>query len=265
MKLTSLLRNVARHLQDLKSNSVINGPNGTISSQILRSRYANLIGHKLDAIDFAFSQDSITSFADLGGLWGVHGGYTFYTIDSYGCDAATLVDTHPTEEFLKTRKSYPQLNFIQGDFGSSTVAERVGQVDAVFLFDVLLHQVAPSWNDVLKMYASRTRCLVIYNQQWTGSDTTVRLLDLGEDGYFQNVPHSRTQAPYDNLFQKLDEKHPAHDKTWRDVHHIWQWGITDTDLKRQMAELGFHLRYFKNGGRFGKLKCFENHAFVFQK
>ena len=66
--------------------------------------------------------------------------------------------------------------------------DQVGRVDAIFLFDVLLHQVAPDWDTILEMYAKNVRVFGIYNQQWTGADTTVRLLDLGEEEYFRNVP-----------------------------------------------------------------------------
>lgn len=55
------------------------------------------------------------------------------------------------------------------------------------------------------MYAKNVRCLLIYNQQWIGSTTTVRLLDLGEKHYFRNVPHSKLNKAYRDLFQKLDK------------------------------------------------------------
>ena len=93
----------------------------------------------------------------------------------------------------------------------------------------------------------------------------LRLLDLGEEEYFQNVPHSKEEKPYNILFQKLNQKHPGHDRTWKDVHHIWQWGITDVDLQAKVKSLGFRMQYFKNCGRFGNLKNFENHSYVFSK
>src|SRR3712207_8336532 len=47
---------------------------------------------------------------------------------------------------------------------------QVQGVDAVFFFDVLLHQVRPHWDEVLNLY-SAAKVVVIYNQQWTGSKT----------------------------------------------------------------------------------------------
>jgi len=226
-------------------------------------RKNKVLKEKLDLIEFAFTNQKLESFADLGGVWGVEGGYTFHTLDNHEVSHAALVDTHPTEIVTRRSQQYPALRLVRGNFGSEEIAREVGAVDAVFLFDVLLHQVSPDWNQVLEMYAGRVRCFVIYNQQWIGSNTTVRLLELGETEYFWNVPHKVSDRPYSDLFRKLDQKHPDHDRTWRDVHHIWQWGITDSDLERVIENLGFKLAFKKNYGRFGRLANFENHGFVF--
>lgn len=238
----------------------------TIKS-IITGKSANpLINHKLELIDLALTELKAHSFADLGGVWGVNGGYTFYALEKHKLlTNAILVDTHPTNEMTERSKNFPQLKFIQGNFGDKRIVDEVGQVDAIFLFDVLLHQVAPNWDEVLELYAHQTRCMVIFNQQWIGTSSTVRLLDLGENEYFQNVPHNRHESTYRMLFQKLHEKHPDHDRVWKDVHHIWQWGITDLDLKNKLESLGFRLQYSKNCGQFGKLANFENHAYIFTK
>jgi hypothetical protein len=220
---------------------------------------------KLDLIDFAFTSQKALSFADLGGVWGVEGGYSFYALEKFNPAKAVLVDTHPTESMLIESQKYARLRFIEGNFGNELTALEVGQTDAIFLFDVLLHQVDLDWNEILEIYSRQTGCFAIFNQQWVGTGSTVRLLDLGEDEYFQNVPHAKDEEPYDSLFRKLDQKHPDHDRNWRDVHHIWQWGITDKDLQSKLESLGFQLQYYKNCGQFGHLKNFENHAFVFRK
>jgi hypothetical protein len=227
--------------------------------------FRKILQDKVDIIDQAFSSLDIESFADLGGVWRVEGGYTFHALDHHKIKDAALVDTHLTTTVIDKAKSYPQLRLVNGNFGSQEVADEVGKVDAVLLFDVLLHQVAPNWDAVLDMYAKNVRALVIYNQQWTGPGSNVRLLDLGEDEYFRNVPHNPRQENYKNLFGKLDEIHPDHGRPWRDVHHIWQWGITDADLEAKVAELGFKLLHKKNCGRFGRLPNFENHAFIFAR
>jgi hypothetical protein len=226
---------------------------------------ARLNLEKLNLIDFACTELGVKSFADLGGVWNVDGGYTFYALDKHPIDRAFLVDTDFNEAVLQRRTQYPQLQTIQGNFGDERVAQQIGQVGAVFFFDTLLHQVKPDWDNVLEMYARRADCFIIYNQQFVNAAHTVRLLDLGEAEYFKNVPHRPSEEPYTTLFQKLDEINPQHQRPWRDVHNIWQWGIVDADLERKMRQLGFAQRYYKNCGRFGNLPNFEEHAFIFQR
>lgn len=216
-------------------------------------------------IDRAFTTLPIRTFADLGGVWGVDGGYTLDALERYPTTMATLVDTHFTKNLEVRAGREPRLRLIRGNFGDLSTVHQVGTVDAVFLFDVLLHQVNPDWDVILERYTEQTRYLLIYNQQWIGPGSRRRLLEMGEDEYFRNVPHTRDEPPYDRLFAKLDTIHPDHGKPWRDVHHIWQWGITDADLEGKAAALGFRLLEKRNWGRFGRLKNFENHSFLFAR
>jgi hypothetical protein len=112
-----------------------------------------IVNDKVDIIDQAFSSLRIESFADLGGVWRVEGAYTFHALDKYRVKDAVLVDTHPTPTVVARAKSYPQLRLIKGSFGDQPVVDEVGRVDAVFLFDVLLHQVSPDWHTILEAYA----------------------------------------------------------------------------------------------------------------
>ena len=132
---------------------------------------------KLDLIDFAFENHGVRSFADLGGVWGVEGGYTFYALDKHKVDKAFLVDTHPTKVVLEKAKKYQQLEVLEGSFGDQSMVSQVAGVDAVFFFDVLLHQVSPDWDTILELYGRQTRCFIIYIQQWIGSGVTSRLLE----------------------------------------------------------------------------------------
>lgn len=220
---------------------------------------------KIELIDRAFTSLGIQSFADLGAVWRVEGAYTFHALEKYRIKDAALVDLNVTPTVSARAESYPQLRLVRGNFGDQAVADKVGNVDAVFLFDVLLHQVSPDWDAILDIYAKNVNSLLIYNQQWTGSEETVRLLDLGEKEYFHNVPHNRRVEEYSNLFGKLDEKHPEMDRLWRDFPGIWQWGITDADLEAKVSQLGFNLVYKKDCGRFGRLRNFKNHAFIFSR
>lgn len=121
------------------------------------NKYLNLNKDKLALINFAFTSQKALSFADLGGVWGVDGGYTFYTLDTFNPTKGILVDAHPTELTLLQSKEYSQIRFIKGNFGEKSISQEVGPIDAVFLFDVLLHQVAPNWDEVLEIYSHQTQ------------------------------------------------------------------------------------------------------------
>ncbi|MDY0094507.1 MAG: hypothetical protein RBT80_17575, partial [Candidatus Vecturithrix sp.] len=103
---------------------------------------------------------SPASFIDLGGVWGVNGAYTFYTLDRYAISQAYLVDTHLNDLVRKQQEQYPQLQLISGNFGNVDIVKTLQQVDAIFLFDILLHQVKPNWDEILEMYAPLTTCFV---------------------------------------------------------------------------------------------------------
>lgn len=225
----------------------------------------NLDPHKIDVLDYAFTRFEFESFADLGGVWGIEGAYSFHLLNSFNIKSANMVDTHPTSFFNSKAKKFKNFKVHVGDFGDKKLCEQVGNVDVVILFSVLLHQVSPNWDDILEMYSSNTKCFIIFNEQWLKSAKTVRLLDLGKKEYFENVPHVESDGPYQNLFEKLDIKHPDHNKTWRDVHHIWQWGITNLDLNSKLESLGFKLQYQKNCRNSHGLKNFHDYAFVFTK
>jgi hypothetical protein len=228
---------------------------------------SNFDSNKQQIIDYTYNycRPVPASFADLGGIWNVDGAYTFYTLRKYGAKRAFIVDINFTDDAIKKARPKRNLKLIKGNFGEEPVAEQIGKVDAIFLFDVLLHQVTPDWNEILEHYSTRTNYFLVYNQQWIGSDHTVRLIDLGRDEYFRNVPHSKDHPTYKALFERMNEVHPQYGRIWRDIPSVWQWGITDRDLLGTMDKLGYKMQWYKNCGRFGSLPNFENHAFVFQK
>jgi hypothetical protein len=238
--------------------------------------FACLAQDKKDLVDFAAERFRMRSFADLGGVWNVDGGYTFYALQKVGpeIEKAFLVDTDFTDRVLEQKTAHPALQLIEGNFGSEQTVRQIGTVDAVFFFDTLLHQVKPDWDKILELYAPAAKCFLILNQQFVASEKTVRLLDLGEEEYFKNVPHAKAEEPYKSLFKKMYEMHPQHQRINRDIHNIWQWGITDDDLVAKMNSLGFKMQFYKNAGAFGwmenpgqvrTLPNFENHAFLFSR
>lgn len=213
-------------------------------------------------IDAAFERATTQSFADLGGVWAVDAGYTLYALERHRPARAVLVDEQITDPVRTRAKHHPQLELVQRNFGEAEVASRLGELDCVFLFDVLLHQVAPDWDELLARYAPRTRDFLIVNPQFVAGPETVRLLELGRERYLELVPDV---PEHHEMWDRLDEFDETRGRAYRDVHNIWQWGIVDGDLRRRMDELGFELVYFENAGRWRDLPAFENHAFIFTR
>jgi hypothetical protein len=62
-----------------------------IANQLL-GRNQHLNPDKKQLIDFARERLNMTSFADLGGVWHVDGGYSFYAMDHHAIKTGVLVD-----------------------------------------------------------------------------------------------------------------------------------------------------------------------------
>ncbi len=239
--------------------------------KIVRNAPSLLMGYniyvdtdKLRLIDSVFrhAQPAAASFADLGGIWKVNGAYSLYTLKKKSVHRGVLVDTDFPPGLFERLSGHSRLQLITGDFASAGVASRVGNVDVIYFFDVLLHQANPSWDAVLSMYANVASCLAIYNQQYVLGDVSVRLTELPLEQYIAVAPKGREDL-YRRVYDHGDEIHPTYKKPWRDIHNIFQWGITDRDLRSKMKELGFREVHFQNCGTFSNLPAFENHAFIF--
>ncbi len=214
---------------------------------------------------FELSDNNINTVADLGGIYKINGAYSFYTIQKHHVLKVIEVDTELTQEFLSLSKRFPQITSLEMDFADENTILKIGNVDAIYLFDVLLHQVNPNWDEVLKKYADKTNYFVIFNQMFTQSEKTVRLLDFGFDEYFKHVPFERGHPLSQNLINNTYEINPEHGKIWRDVHHVFQWGITVKDLIEMLGKLDFELIYHKFWGMFSYSDSFDDHAFIFKK
>jgi hypothetical protein len=214
---------------------------------------------KLQAIDVAFQRLGATTLADLGAVWAVDAGYSFYALDRHGADRVVICDDAFTEPVVERQRRDPRVELVRGNFGTTEVAARVGQVDVILMLDVLLHQVDPDWDAILALYATRTRCMVLSGPWWNGAET-VRLLDLGREAYLRTVPLPDFHRP---ILDKLDEVNPRRGRPWRDVHDIWQWGITDADLRATMHALGFELGHYEGAGRWRGSPRFDEGSYVF--
>jgi hypothetical protein len=239
--------------------------------KLLKNSPALLMGYnpyvdtdKLRLIDMTFRtmHPAARSFADLGGVWKVNAAYSRYTLRKHTPDRGVLVDTDFPPGLQERLSRLKELEVIEGDFSAENTVAKVGAIDVTYFFDVLLHQANPSWDDVLARYASICSCFVIFNQQFVGGEETVRLTDLTLEEYKKLAPRGR-DAMYQHVYEHAKEIHPKYGKPWRDIHNIFQWGITDKGLRTHMEKLGFREVFSANYGQFSDLPMFENHGFIF--
>ena len=223
----------------------------------------NLNPEKLRLLDF-MQQKGVRTFADLGGIWNVHGAYSHYLFDRSNISRAYIVDDCIDDIARSKKPDYPNLTLVQDNFAIHRSAEIVGSVDLIIMFDVLLHQVNPNWDEVIELYAKNANWFAVFNQQYVGQ-RTIRLLELGLDEYFKIIPCSSSDIPYNDLEAKIDEIHPHYGRPYRDINAIWQWGITNEDLIDVMSREGFRLVESINGGPISSAEEFENRGFIFEK
>lgn len=195
----------------------------------------------------AVRKHKVTSFADLGSCWGVNAGYALDLLAKNKIDRAYVADEIITELSRDRGTAFPQLLFVQGLLSDPTLAEQIGAVDALLMYDILLHQVNPDWNRFIEMWSTRARVIIVFNPMWELDEVTVRFIDRGAAWYKEKVVFS-DEGRIDEWFAKLDEIAPRNGRRWRDVHYYWQFGITRRDLIECFEHAGFTLDRFENFG-----------------
>jgi hypothetical protein len=221
---------------------------------------------KAGVIDHAVEELGMESFASLE-IAEAYGQFAFYAIDKPSVERGVLIDvraSRPRDHVLSAIEQAaerPGMEVLDSDFADPVTLEEVGKVDAILLFDVLNRMVDPDWDQMLELYAPATSSFVIANPQWDG-DTSVRLIDLGPEKYAEAVP---SWEAHRELFERLDEWHEGQERLYRDANHVWQWGITDADLRTRMEQLGFTLAREWSLGAPPDTEGFVNKAFVFAR
>lgn len=83
------------------------------------------------------------SFADVGGMWGIHGEIAVSAAELGACPVS-LVDFFATEEFERKRADRaPDVRVVFGSADDPRVVEELGPVDNVWCWGVLYHHPAP--------------------------------------------------------------------------------------------------------------------------
>jgi hypothetical protein len=228
-----------------------------------------LDAQKLDLIDLAADRLGCASFVDLGGLWGVSGGYSVYAATAHNTHRVVLVDDDlhdrggfatPDARAVRERAAgLVNLELLAGTMGEQRVREAIGHVDCVLFFDVLMHQVAPDWDELLAAWAPHTRAFAIVHPAWDRPEEVVRLTDLAREEYLRLVP---PLPLHDELYDRLDAEHTRRGRPWRDSHDVWQWGIGDRALGDRLADLGFRTRLYADHGSWNGLPRFRKAVLI---
>ncbi len=223
-----------------------------------------LVKQKTKLLDKAISYFEIRSICDVGGCWGVNGGYAFHALET-GVERAFILDGKITNLTLENAEKYGySVQLIQTNLGDADMVKGLPDVDATIFFDVLLHQVSPDWDKFISLYTCKSDVIVIYNQAWTGDSKTLRFVDKGLEWYLANVYYTDRERVI-SWFNKHNEYNLMQNRLWRDVHNFWQWGIVADDLIRLMRKCGFDLWYFKNYGQWFNNPMIEKHGYIFKR
>jgi len=222
-----------------------------------------LVPHKAQLANHAVVKNHIKSFADLGGCWGVNAGYALDLLAKHKIEYAYEVDQIVTDISYERAKVFPQLKFITGLLGERKLINDFPPVDALIMYDIILHQVDLDWDTFLAAWSKKTRVFIIYNQNWKLDDHTVRFIDRGLNWYKKYVYYTNELA-IDNWFRSHDLIDPKTLRQIRNQHNYWQWGITRNDMIRHIETLGFKLQFFEDYGAFQpKYPWISNQGFIF--
>ncbi len=205
---------------------------------------------KLELIETAHELADFRSFADLGGCWGVDGAYAFHAAALCGneLDRAVIVDGALTPLTRERAKAHARVELVEALLGSRQALDAVGEVDALIMFDILLHQVKPDWDRFLLNWLPRASTLIVYNQNWLKTPRTIRFVDRGVDWYYRNVHVWEDDWNTRERLESWFDRHRERDRNGRrerDNHWYWQFGIRPLELIRLLARHGFELVYMK--------------------
>ena len=76
------------------------------AAKLFPDPFGYLVESKKQLIDFACQDLGMRSFADLGAVWNVDAGYTFYAMERHNVKNAVIVDTDMTPAVLERQKKH---------------------------------------------------------------------------------------------------------------------------------------------------------------
>ena len=229
-----------RQVHDLKHVGLNPIPATTIKERMV------LMFEKIEALKVAHQRFNPKTWADMGGVWGVNGGYSQVIWLRYNPDRVVLCDYRSvTDERLQgCGVELVQANFLES-------VDQIGEVDAMVFFDVLLRQ--QDWKGLLEAYSKAVKLFVVFQPT---SREPIDLTGMDLDQYLGLVPEGTREYVQ---------------KCGKDMNAIkgdvgaWQWGISTGELEVAMSDLGFEMAYRRDHGRFMDGLPYHNVATVFAK
>src|SRR6516165_7432540 len=165
-----------------------------------------ILPHKAELALRAVRDNRVGTIADLGACWAVNGGYVFFLLDNSNIAHAYIVDHRITNLTTQRIQKYGDRASIVGNclINDALVIRDFPHVDALIMYDILLHQVNLDWNDFLSEWGKRANVIIIYNQMWTLHEHTVRFVDFGHDWYKKHVLYTSNER-LDDWFNNFDQ------------------------------------------------------------
>jgi hypothetical protein len=227
----------------------------------------SIISHKAKLLETAYQLKHFKSFADLGGCWGVNGGYAFHArgLCDQNFERGYIVDQYITPLTIERANEYPDIQLVSAMLGSAEAIEIVGKIDAIIMYDILLHQVAPNWDQFILDWLQVADTVIIYNQNWFKSHKSVRFVDCGLDWYLKNVYFNNNEDGLREWFASHYLFDEQQSKNKRDIHNWWQWGITPHDIIDVFASNNFDLLYTNTYGQFAAFPWIINQGMIFSR
>src|ERR1043166_10208152 len=110
---------------------------------------------KAAMISDAIERYRLRSIIDVGACWGVNGGYAQHALASGKIERAIVLDGRITNLTRARFSNESRAQLREGDLGNLEFIDAVPKCDAAIIFDVLLHQVDPDWDEFIARYARK--------------------------------------------------------------------------------------------------------------
>ena len=179
-------------------------------------------------LDLIYSTEllDIESCVDLGGMWGVNGGYLDEMMRLHECPGL-MVDTLPQETehgFEYERDDFTNwLKEPEGDF-------QWGRFDAAILFDVLLYQICPM--QVLSDVTRRTRKAILISQPCLRTMEVISVC----------LQFNSNSADYDMTGRDAHVEEHGQPDRWTTA--TWNWGQSGEWIAAVMRGFGWDWEQF---------------------